>query len=189
MPWPEGWLIQNCLRRKCGILIHTCAFRPCLTFCRCSPQISLDGPMPSEALACLIKWQCEADERSRRTSAKGHLRRFEAVCDESGLPPTPDVLLQHSEPALRTRRRHPPSATTRRCGSLSIEPRGRASRKNCMSTEEIMIRLVAALVSLALISPASAGTKEDAFAIIEQFKKAYDASDPPSIVKLFAAEA
>ena len=52
-----------------------------------------------------------------------------------------------------------------------------------------MIRLVAALVALALISPASAGTKEDAFAIIEQFKKAYDASDPPSIVKLFAAEA
>src|SRR6266850_1713325 len=71
MPWPEGWPIQNCLRRKCEILIHTCAFRRCLTFCRCSPQISLDGPMPSEALACLIKWQCEGDERSRRTSAKG----------------------------------------------------------------------------------------------------------------------
>src|ERR1041384_1780207 len=74
MPWPEGWPIQNCLRRKCEILIHTCAFRRCLTFCRCSPQISLDGPMPSEALACLIKWQCEGDERSRRTSAKGHFR-------------------------------------------------------------------------------------------------------------------
>src|SRR5215212_4298415 len=76
MPWPEGWLIQNCLRRKCGILIHTCAFRPCLTFCHCSPQISLDGPKPSEALACLIKWQCEGDERSRRTSLRVIHDRF-----------------------------------------------------------------------------------------------------------------
>jgi uncharacterized protein (TIGR02246 family) len=52
-----------------------------------------------------------------------------------------------------------------------------------------MRRLIAALVALSLISPVSAGTREDAFAIIEQFKKAYDASDPPGIVRLFATEA
>jgi uncharacterized protein (TIGR02246 family) len=33
------------------------------------------------------------------------------------------------------------------------------------------------------------GPKEEAFAVIEQFKKAYDASDPPNIVNLFATEA
>src|SRR5881227_639478 len=52
-----------------------------------------------------------------------------------------------------------------------------------------MTRLIAALVALTLISPAKAGTKEDAFVIIEQFKNAYDASDPPGIVQLFAADA
>src|SRR4051794_22832682 len=84
MPWPEGWSIQNCLRRKCEILIHTCAFRRCLTFCRCSPQISLDGPMPSEALACLIKWQCEGDGR-----AACRFARVRSAC-----PVTPDVPLR-----------------------------------------------------------------------------------------------
>jgi uncharacterized protein (TIGR02246 family) len=49
--------------------------------------------------------------------------------------------------------------------------------------------LFAALIPLGLIAPASAGPKEDAFAVIEQFKKAYDASDPPAIVKLFAPDA
>ena len=34
-------------------------------------------------------------------SPKGHFRRFEAVADESGLPPTPDVSLRRSEPTLR----------------------------------------------------------------------------------------
>src|SRR5947207_14592512 len=54
-----------------------------------------------------------------------------------------------------------------------------------------MTRLIAALVALTLVTlvlRASAGPKEDALAIIEQFKKAYDTSDPPSIVKLFATE-
>src|ERR1041384_3457077 len=91
MPGPEGWPIQNCLRRKCEILIHTCAFRRCLTFCRCSPQISLDGPMPSEALACLIKWQCEGDEQSRRTSELGQSRRLSNAVGMSASPLTPDV--------------------------------------------------------------------------------------------------
>jgi uncharacterized protein (TIGR02246 family) len=49
--------------------------------------------------------------------------------------------------------------------------------------------LFAALILLGIIAPASAGPKEDAFAVIEQFKKAYDASDPPAIVKLFAPDA
>ena len=31
----------------------------------------------------------------------GHSRHFEAVGDESGLPSTPDGLLQHNEPTLR----------------------------------------------------------------------------------------
>jgi uncharacterized protein (TIGR02246 family) len=52
-----------------------------------------------------------------------------------------------------------------------------------------MTRLIVALLALTLVTPASAGPQEDAFSVIEQFKKAYDASDPPSIVKLFATEA
>jgi uncharacterized protein (TIGR02246 family) len=51
------------------------------------------------------------------------------------------------------------------------------------------MKLIAALMLLGMIAPASAGPKEDAFAVIEQFKKAYDASDPPAIVKLFAPDA
>jgi len=42
---------------------------------------------------------------------------------------------------------------------------------------------------LAFASSAFAGPKEDAFAVVEQFKTAYDASDPPSIVALFAPDA
>ena len=49
--------------------------------------------------------------------------------------------------------------------------------------------LFAALIVLGLIAPASAGPKEDAFAVLEQFKKAYDASDPVAIVRLFAPDA
>ena len=36
-------------------------------------------------------------------SDAGHFRRFEAVGDESGLPLTPDVLLQHGEPPIRVK--------------------------------------------------------------------------------------
>ena len=51
------------------------------------------------------------------------------------------------------------------------------------------MKYVLGLVLLAaMIAPASAGPKEDAFAVIEQFKKAYDAADPPAIVKLFAPD-
>ena len=49
--------------------------------------------------------------------------------------------------------------------------------------------VIAVFVALCFVVPASAGPKEDAFAIIEQFRKAYDASDPPGIVKLFSADA
>ncbi|MFI5014226.1 MAG: YybH family protein [Hyphomicrobiales bacterium] len=49
--------------------------------------------------------------------------------------------------------------------------------------------LIAALLLVGAVSPASAGPKEDAFAVIEQFKKSFDASDPPAIVKLFAPDA
>jgi hypothetical protein len=36
-------------------------------------------------------------------SQLGHLRRFEAVGDESGFPPIPDVSPQRSEPTLRAK--------------------------------------------------------------------------------------
>lgn len=48
--------------------------------------------------------------------------------------------------------------------------------------------LIGALLLVAVISPVSAGTKDEPFAVIEQFKKSDDASDPPGIVKLFAPE-
>lgn len=49
--------------------------------------------------------------------------------------------------------------------------------------------LITALAILAGTTPAIAGPKEEAFTVIEQFKKAYDASDPPGIVKTFAPDA
>jgi uncharacterized protein (TIGR02246 family) len=49
--------------------------------------------------------------------------------------------------------------------------------------------LIAALMIWVIAFPANAGPKEEAFTVIEQFKKAYDAADPPGIVKLFAADA
>jgi uncharacterized protein (TIGR02246 family) len=49
--------------------------------------------------------------------------------------------------------------------------------------------LIIALAILVVAAPAIAGPKEEAFAVIEQFKKAYDASDPPEIVKTFAPDA
>ncbi len=45
------------------------------------------------------------------------------------------------------------------------------------------------IVLVYMLAPANAGPTEDAFVVIEQFKKAYDASDPPAIVKLFAPDA
>jgi hypothetical protein len=45
--------------------------------------------------------------------------------------------------------------------------------------------------ALFLIWPVAAfsGPKEDAFLVVEQFKKAFDASDVEGVVKLFAPEA
>ena len=48
--------------------------------------------------------------------------------------------------------------------------------------------VVAGPMLLIATASASAGPKEEAFAVIEQFKKAYDAADPPAIVKLFAPD-
>jgi hypothetical protein len=42
-----------------------------------------------------------------------HSRHFEVGGDESGLPPIPDVLLQHSEPTLRANCRHSRTKTGR----------------------------------------------------------------------------
>jgi uncharacterized protein (TIGR02246 family) len=42
---------------------------------------------------------------------------------------------------------------------------------------------------LLFVSPAAAGPGEEAFSVVEQFKKTFDAADPPSVVKLFAANA
>ena len=67
---------------------------------RLEPTLLLGAHCPEPLpVSALITVQCTLTTRSM--SLMGHLRRFEAVCDESGLPPTPDVLLQHSEPALR----------------------------------------------------------------------------------------
>ena len=66
-------------------------------------------------------------------------------------------------------------------GRLAIEPADRSGA--------IMRNFIAALLALVFIAPANAGPIEEAFAVIQQFKKAYDASDPPAIVKLFAADA
>ena len=49
--------------------------------------------------------------------------------------------------------------------------------------------LRASLMILLFVSPAAAGPREEAFSVVEQFKKAFDAADPPSIVKLFAPNA
>jgi uncharacterized protein (TIGR02246 family) len=54
---------------------------------------------------------------------------------------------------------------------------------------ETMRLLSGSFVMLALLSPAAAGPSEEAFGVLEQFKKAFDASDPPNIVKLFAPDA
>jgi uncharacterized protein (TIGR02246 family) len=47
---------------------------------------------------------------------------------------------------------------------------------------------ITSLMLLIAAASANAGPKEEAFSVIEQFKKAYDASDPPAIVKLFAPD-
>ena len=52
-----------------------------------------------------------------------------------------------------------------------------------------MRQIFATLMILCLSGPANAGPKEDALIVVEQFKKAYDASDPAAIVKLFAPDA
>jgi hypothetical protein len=49
-----------------------------------------------------------------------------------------------------------------------------------------MKHVIAVLVGLFFVAPAYAGPQEEAFAVVGQFKKAYDASDPPGIAKLFA---
>jgi ketosteroid isomerase-like protein len=49
--------------------------------------------------------------------------------------------------------------------------------------------MVAFAFFIGSVLPGTAGPREDAFSVIEQFKKAYDASDPPAIVKLFAPDA
>jgi uncharacterized protein (TIGR02246 family) len=46
-----------------------------------------------------------------------------------------------------------------------------------------------ALMMIFSVTPLYAGPKEDAFAVVEQFKKAFDASDPPAVERLFARDA
>ena len=53
-----------------------------------------------------------------------------------------------------------------------------------------MKKLVVAILSIAVMhQTAIAGPKEDAFQVIEQFKRAFDASDVEGIVKLYAPDA
>src|SRR5215469_13811120 len=49
--------------------------------------------------------------------------------------------------------------------------------------------LLVSIFLLAMPLSALAGPKEDAFQVIEQFKKAFDASDVQGVVKLFAHDA
>ena len=49
--------------------------------------------------------------------------------------------------------------------------------------------LLAAVILLASALPSLAGPKEDAFSVIEQFKKSFDTSDVQGVVKLFAPDA
>jgi len=48
--------------------------------------------------------------------------------------------------------------------------------------------VLASVMLLIATAPGYAAPSEDAFAIIAQFKKAYDAADPHAIVKLFAPD-
>ena len=53
-----------------------------------------------------------------------------------------------------------------------------------------MKKLVVAILSIAVMhQTAIAGPKEDAFQVIEQFKRAFDASDVEGVVKLYAPDA
>jgi uncharacterized protein (TIGR02246 family) len=53
-----------------------------------------------------------------------------------------------------------------------------------------MRKLALAMLSLAVLHQAAiAGPKEEAFGVVEQFKRAFDASDVEGIVKLFAPDA
>jgi uncharacterized protein (TIGR02246 family) len=49
--------------------------------------------------------------------------------------------------------------------------------------------LLACALALVLPFPAVAGPKEDAFQVLEQFKKAFDVSDMQTVVSLFAPDA
>jgi uncharacterized protein (TIGR02246 family) len=48
--------------------------------------------------------------------------------------------------------------------------------------------VVAGLILLIATASGHAGTTEEAFSVIAQFKKAYDAADPQAIVQLFAPD-
>jgi hypothetical protein len=48
--------------------------------------------------------------------------------------------------------------------------------------------VIAGLLLLIAAESVNAGPREEAFSVIEQFKKAYDAADPPAIVNLFAVD-
>ena len=45
-----------------------------------------------------------------------------------------------------------------------------------------MTRVIAVLVAIFFVASANDGPQEDAFAVVTQFKKAYDASDPPGML-------
>jgi uncharacterized protein (TIGR02246 family) len=56
-------------------------------------------------------------------------------------------------------------------------------------SEDVMRIAIVFVLFLMTTLSATAGPKEEAFAVVEQFKKAYDAADPPAIVTLFAPDA
>src|SRR5262245_23974044 len=64
-------------------------------------------------------------------------------------------------------------------------------KSECVSrSRRSIVRHLLIAFSLLLMAPtpASAGPKEDAFQVVEQFKSAFDATDVPAIVKLFAQD-
>ena len=48
--------------------------------------------------------------------------------------------------------------------------------------------VLAGFMLLMAAASGNAGPAEEAFSVIEQFKKAYDAADPPAILQLFASD-
>jgi hypothetical protein len=85
-------------------------------------------------------------------AGQGHERRFGDIGEESGLPPTPDILQQRSEPPVRHFRTHAVQQTTAHGQPFSSRL---SSLKKRQSVPCVMI-----LLGVDLIMPASCSRSE-----------------------------